>query len=214
MHSTKTEILTLLKRNDGASVDEISSTLGLAPMTVRQHLTALERDALVLGQEVRRPTGRPHLRFRLTDDGHRRLSDGYDRLLSLLVAAAGQLNGSSPDAVRRQLFRCAAEALAVRHRPEFEALHGAERMDRVVAVLRAHGGFAEYHEIGGTLELRDFNCVFRATVASDGPCEWHEPFLRIALGDPVEAAPEPGDICAACCRYTVTAASLSLKGPS
>ena len=89
MHSTKTDILALLKRNDGATVDEISSALGLAPMTVRQHLTALERDALVSGQEVRRPTGRPHFRFRLTEDGHRRVSDGYDRLLALLVTAAG-----------------------------------------------------------------------------------------------------------------------------
>ena len=212
MHSTKTEILALLKRSDGASVDEISSALGLASMTVRQHLTALERDGLARGEEVRRATGRPHFRFRLTDDGHRRVSDGYDRLLGLLVTAVGELNGGSPEGVRRQLFRRAAEALAIRHRAEFDALAPAARMERVVGVLQAHGGFAEYHQLENAFEIRDFSCVFRSTVAGDGPCEWHESFLRAALGDAVEAAPEPGDPCAACCRYVVPAAALSTKG--
>jgi predicted ArsR family transcriptional regulator len=212
MHSTKTEILALLKRSDGASVDEISSALGLASMTVRQHLTALERDGLARGEEVRRPMGRPHFRFRLTEDGHRRVADGYDRLLGLLVAAAGDLDGASPDGVRRALFRTAAESLAARHRAEFDSLPAAPRLERVVAVLRAHGGFAEYHQHADAFEVRDFNCVFRSTVAGDGPCEWHEPFLRAALGECVEAAPEPGDPCAACCRYVVPAAALITKG--
>ena len=212
MRSTKTEILALLKRSDGASVDEISTTLGLASMTVRQHLTALERDDLVRGQEFRRPTGRPHFRFRLTDNGHRSISAGYDRLLGLLVGAVGEMDGAAPDGVRRALFRRAANALAAQHRLEFDALAGAERMERAVAVLRAHGGFAEYHVIEGAFEIRDFNCVFRSTVARDGPCEWHEPFLRAALGDGVEAAPEPGDPCAACCRYVVRADGIPTKG--
>jgi len=36
MHSTKTEILTLLKRSDGATVDDLSTSIGLASMTVRR----------------------------------------------------------------------------------------------------------------------------------------------------------------------------------
>jgi predicted ArsR family transcriptional regulator len=205
MHSTKTEILALLKRHDGASVDELSSALGLASMTVRQHLTALERDDLVRAQEVRRATGRPHFRYRLTESGHRRVSDGYDRLVALLVEAAGNLNGVSPDGLRRDLFRRAAAALAERHRADIEALAGAQRVERAVAILRSHGGFAEFHELAGGFELRDFSCVFRATVSGAGPCEWHEPFLAAVFGGGVEPAPEPGDGCAACCRYIISA---------
>jgi len=59
MHSTKTEILAHLKRNDGSTVDGIASSLNLAPMTVRQHLMALERDGMVRAEEVRRFVGRP-----------------------------------------------------------------------------------------------------------------------------------------------------------
>jgi predicted ArsR family transcriptional regulator len=221
MHSTKTEILALLKRSDGATVDEISSSVGLASMTVRQHLTALERDDLVRAQEVRRATGRPHFRYRLTDNGHRSISQGYDRLVVLLVDAVGIPNGASSavegadEGARRELFRRAAESLAGRHRAEIEMLAGKERIERIVAILRSHGGFAEYHEQGGAFELRDFSCVFRSIMGSGGPCEWHETFLRIALSEGVEPAPAPGDGCAACCRYTIpmrVAAAPATKG--
>ncbi len=214
MHSTKTEILALLKRSDGASVDEISASVGLASMTVRQHLTALERDDLVRAQEVRRATGRPHFRYRLTDNGHRSISQGYDRLVALLVDAVGVENGTVEGA-RRDLFRRAAEALAGRHRVEIEMLAGKERVERIVAILRSHGGFAEFHELEGAFELRDFSCVFRSILGSAGPCEWHETFLLITLGEGVEPAPAPGDGCAACCRYTIpmrVAAAGAMKG--
>lgn len=221
MHSTKTEILALLKRSDGATVDEISTSVGLASMTVRQHLTALERDDLVRAQEVRRATGRPHFRYRLTDNGHRSISQGYDRLVALLVDAVGGPNGAGSPAegagepAQRDLFRRAAESLAERHRAEIEALAGKERIERIVAILRSHGGFAEYHEQDGAFELRDFSCVFRSILGSGGPCEWHETFLLIALGESVVAAPAPGDGCAACCRYTIpmrVAAARAMKG--
>lgn len=206
MHATKSEILALLKRSDGATVDELSTSLGLAPMTVRQHLVALERDGLVSSDEVRRPTGRPHYRYRLTSDGHRKCADGYDRLVTLLVEGAGALNGAetSEDARRRALFRRAASMLAARHRAELMALLGDERVGRLVAILRSHGGFAEYHVRGDECELRDFSCVFRANVGGGGRCDWHETFLEEALGEPVRAAPPPGDGCADCCNYIIT----------
>jgi predicted ArsR family transcriptional regulator len=205
MHSTKTEILAHLKRNDGSTVDGIASSLNLAPMTVRQHLTALERDGAVRAEEVRRPTGRPHFHYRLTDDGHRRLSEGYDRLVALLVEQAGilQPNGHSPDGKRSALFRAAALALAERHAAEVRALPPAEQAARAVAILRMHGGFSEQHAYGGDVEIRDFGCVYRETVSRHGRCEWHETFLT-ALLDADVIAIEAGDgECLAGCRYRV-----------
>ena len=207
MHTTKSEILALLKRTDGATVDEFACALNLAPMTVRQHLTALERDGLVLAEEVRRPTGRPHYCYRLTPAGHSRVSDGYDRMLVLLVAQAGHLEpadaDATPDERRARLFRRAAEALAAEHRAEVAALAGAEQMERVAAILRAHGGFAEWHDLGDEFELRDFSCVFRTAVGRHIPCAWHEPFLAAIFGADVRAAIEPA-ACADCCRYVVS----------
>lgn len=212
MHSTKSEILALLKRSDGASVDDLSTSLGLASMTVRQHLTALERDGLVRAEEVRRPTGRPHFRYRLTEDGHRRISEGYDRLLALVIEEAGlpdaaSLNGASPDERRRSLFRRAGATLGKRHRDEIRSLAPQARIERIAAILRAHGGFAEWHPAaGGAFELRDFNCVFRTTIDAEGPCDWHDTFIAALLDAPATVAPAPDDGCAACCRYIIPAA--------
>jgi predicted ArsR family transcriptional regulator len=202
MHSTKTEILAFLKRSDGATVDELSTALGLASMTVRQHLTALERDEMVSAQEVRRATGRPHFLYRLTESGHRTLAEGYDRLVALLVESAGRLEPGAPGDVRRHLFRLAAASLAERHRGELRPLATALRAERAVAILRAHGGFAEYHFADGVAEVRDFGCVFRSTVGGGGPCDWHETFLAALFETAVECA-QPSDGCATCCSYVI-----------
>jgi predicted ArsR family transcriptional regulator len=207
MHSTKTEILTLLKRSDGATVDDLSTSIGVASMTVRQHLVALERDALVQAEEVRRATGRPHFRYRLTDDGHRSLSDGYDRLVALLLEEAGcldpgELAGSAEDR-RNALVRRAARALAQKHRAGVAALAGAARMERIVSILRTYGGFAEFHQHEDGFELRDFNCIIRENVGA-GPCEWHHTFLAEVLDAQVRLAQRPEDGCAICCRYVIT----------
>ncbi|MEX2226740.1 MAG: hypothetical protein WEB52_09860 [Dehalococcoidia bacterium] len=213
MHSTKTEILTLLKRSDGATVDDLSTSIGLASMTVRQHLVALERDALVQADEVRRATGRPHFRYRLTDEGHRRISDGYDRLVALLIEEAGALEpgevaGPAPVERRNALVRRAARALANRHRADVAAAVGLDKMERVVAILKTYGGFAEFHEHEDGFELRDFNCIIRENVGS-GPCEWHQTFLSEVFGAEVRLEMRPEDGCAMCCRYVIAASVLA-----
>jgi predicted ArsR family transcriptional regulator len=207
MHSTKTEILALLKRNDGSTVDDLASALNLAPMTVRQHLTALERDTLVRTEEVRRQTGRPHHFYRLTVDGHRRTIDGHDRMLALLVEQAGFLQpddvtGRTPVERRARLFHKAAVTLAERHRAAIRALVGSERIERVVAILRSHGGFAEWHDQGDAWEVRDFACVYRAVAAGNDACDWHETFLSSVLDVPIRMAVSPAGG-ADCCRYLI-----------
>jgi predicted ArsR family transcriptional regulator len=208
MRSTKSEILAVLKRTDGSTVDELAASLGLASMTVRQHLTALARDALIDAAEVRRATGRPHYLYRLTEDGHRSVASGFDRMLALIVEQAGDvadgvLDDLEPDDRRARLFRLAAQRLAARHRAEVAALSAARQVERVVAILQSYGGFAEVHARGSAFELRDFSCVYRSLVCRSGACEWHETLLRGLLGDVVHDADGDAD-CADCCRYEIT----------
>jgi predicted ArsR family transcriptional regulator len=216
MHSTKLEILALLKRSDGATVEELASSLGVAGMTVRQHLVALERDGAVRAETVRRPAGRPTFRYHLTDDGHRRLSDGHDRLVALLVEQAGALEpgdvaATDAEGRRALLFRRSAVALAERSRADVASLDGRGRVERIAGILRSHGGFADWHENGDGFELRDFNCVYRLCVGGNGACEWHGPFLQTLLGSGVRAAPPPDDTCAECCRYVIPAELLAAR---
>jgi predicted ArsR family transcriptional regulator len=188
-------------------------------MTVRQHLTALGRDGLVRTQEVRRQTGRPHYLYQLTLDGHRRVLDGHDRMLVLLVEQAGLIEpaespAASPQERRRTLFTRAADALAERHGAEIRALSGAAQAAQVVALLRSHGGFADWHQAEDGYEIRDFGCVYRASVDGGGACSWHETLLARVTGARVYAG-ESIAACADCCRYVVvtTTATTSSAQP-
>ena len=210
MHTTKSDILALLKRSDSATVDDIARSVGLAPMTVRQHLATLERDNLVRAESVRRPTGRPHYAYRLTADGHRSIGHGHDRLLALLVDAAGRLNGSAlatEEDRRRRLFEDAARHLA--SSIERRSATSASNLEHVASLLREHGGFPEWQErTDGAFELRDYSCAFRATVAQEGPCAWHETLIAGALGVEPRTLDAPAG-CAACCSYSITIPAAS-----
>ena len=207
MHSTKTEILARLKRTDGASVDDLAVSLGLAPMTVRQHLMALERDGLIGVEAVRRSNGRPHYCYRLTEEGNRSIAQGYDRLVELLVESAGNLepaalHGRSPEERRALLFKLAAATLAGRQRAEVLSLPPMARGERIAEILRAYGGFSDCHQNGQGFELRDFNCVFRSAAPTTVACEWHETLLEGLTNTPPLAV-SPSDDCVACCRYII-----------
>src|SRR5439155_238392 len=61
--STRMEVLELLRRKGRCSAETIANDLGVTPNAVRQHLTNLERDGLVVSQPERSGRGRPSLLF-------------------------------------------------------------------------------------------------------------------------------------------------------
>ncbi|MBI5287860.1 MAG: hypothetical protein HY873_02680, partial [Chloroflexi bacterium] len=127
---------------------------------------------------------------------------------ALLVEQAGLVTPEgerSPLDRREQLFRSAAESLAARHAGDVRGLGPAAQAELAVAVLRKHGGFAEYHDLGDVVEIRDFGCVYREMVTRTGPCAWHETFLASMLDADVRAEPEASTECAVCCRYVIVA---------
>ena len=104
VRSTKSQILALLKRSAGCTVDELASALELARMTVRQHLATLERDNLIIAREVRRPTGRPHFVYSLTDKGEETFPKRYDHLADMLIDEVGFLDSSEIEGLSRMTF--------------------------------------------------------------------------------------------------------------
>jgi len=65
--STRMEVLELLRRKGRSSAETMAQDLGLTTNAVRQHLTNLERDGLVVSQPERSGRGRPSLLFALTE---------------------------------------------------------------------------------------------------------------------------------------------------
>ena len=213
MQTTKSQILSLLKRSGGNTVEELASSLSLARMTVRQHLATLERDDLVTAREVRRATGRPHFLYTLTDKGEETFPKRYDRLADMIIDEVALLDGSeieglSPVEKKALLFRKLAQRLALQYAPRVEGKDLEERVQTVTEILQSESGFAEWRKLDAGFEILDYNCAYRKVAENQDLCAWHLEFLTELLGDNVRAVSfqnKGGDLC----RFLVGA-----EGPS
>ena len=211
MNTTKTEILALLKRNGGHSVNELATSLELASITIRQHLTHLQRDGVVVANERSGSSGRPMHVFRLTAKGHAAaFPRRSDRLVELLIREIGLLNGHelvglTPQGKTGLVLERLAQRLAEEYAPLLQGWPLAERVAFVTEVMHADGGFAEWEATEGGYEIRDFNCLFhRVLDGASEVCTWHGMFLSRMLGTEVHVSPCPGGG-APCCRYVIEA---------
>ncbi len=208
MQSTKEQILTFLKRSGGGTVDEIARGFGLARMTVRQHLAALERDGLVRSREERRRTGRPHFLFSLSDSGQEKFPRRYDRLADLALQEvafleAEEIAGLCPEEKKRLLLRKMADRVYSQHEAKVRDKALTERVAMVAEILREEGGFAEWTDRGADFEIVDYNCVYRRVADSHRDvCDWHLHLLGKLLDRPIECS-ERMSQGADSCRFVV-----------
>ena len=208
MITTKAQILAQLKRNGAHSVKDLAEAVDLSPVTVRQHLTHLQRDGLVTAEQHRNGRGRPQHRFRLTARGHAAAFPRQsDRMVELLLREIGHLDGAtlvglSPAEKTRRVLESVAERLADEFRPLLHNWPLDERVAFVTEVMHNDGGFSEWVAVPGGYEIRDYNCLFHRLLDGDGHgCDWHRAFLSRTLGTEVRMVP-----CAEnerCCRYLV-----------
>jgi predicted ArsR family transcriptional regulator len=208
MQSTKEHILSCLKRTGGATVDGLASEFGLARMTVRQHLSGLERDGLVVSREVRQAKGRPHLLFTLSDGGQEMFPKRYDRLADLALQEvatleASDIAGLSALEKKKLLLMRMAERVYLEHEPRVKDKPLPERVAIVADILREEGGFAEWKADGGEFEIEDHNCVYRRVVeVHHDLCDWHVSLLGRLLGSEVQCTQFQSDG-AESCRFIV-----------
>jgi predicted ArsR family transcriptional regulator len=210
---TKSQILTLLKRSGGSTVEELASALELARMTVRQHLATLERDNLVMAREVRRPTGRPHFVYSLTDEGEETFPRCYDRLADMIIDEvalldSSEIRGLSPAEKKALLFRKLARRIVSQYAERLEGKSLEERVSAAVDILQMESGFAEWHKLAEGFEIVGYNCPYRRVAESqDEVCVWHLELFSQLLGGHVRAA-EVQSHGADCCRFIVADSAL------
>lgn len=218
MQSTKEHILEYLKRSGGATVDALAGEFGLARMTVRQHLAALERDRLVVSTEERRRTGRPRLLYALSDGGQELFPKRYDRLATLALEEvafldAGEISGLDAAGKKRLLLRKMAERVYREHEGRVRDKNLKDRVSAVADILREEGGFAEWQARGSEYEIADYNCVYRKVVDSHHDvCDWHLSLLGHLLGKQVQCTQFQSQG-AESCRFIVKEDS-SVQSPS
>ena len=193
MHSTRERILAHLKRQPGQGVDALAGVLGLAPMTIRQHLDKMMADSLIEAQIERRPVGRPARAYFLTPQGEERFPRAYDRLAELLLdelsAADGgvQADGVGVAVRREELLQRIARRAAAPHLEELEELDGSQRWQAVSEILHQESGFTELDDCGDGYELREYNCVYQRVAESHNDvCAFHTRYVGELVGQMVE----------------------------
>ena len=188
MQGTKGEILRHLKLSGPASVEDLAIRLGLAGMTIRQHLTALERDALVEVCDRRRGPGRTCRLYRLSPQGDAEFPRGYDILARGILEQVALLQPHEvaelhPEEKVTLLMRRYAERLAEPHLVELDGCDLETRAMRAAAILAKMSGFVDTERQPDGIAIRDFNCAYRKVVDLGSEiCAWHARFLSVLLG--------------------------------
>ena len=157
MQATRREILDILKRQAGATVDELARSLQLSPMCIRQHLALLERDGLVSPREVRRRTGRPHYFYTLTEKADEHFPKSYDKLASAILAELKDDGGPERTGA---LLRRVGERLGEQYARQLAGRPLAERLATMVGVLADGAAMGEWQAEGQTYLLREFDCPY------------------------------------------------------
>ena len=156
----------LLQNPDGATVDDLTRSLGITHNAVRQHLTALERDEFVT-RGATRPTGRrPEQTFVLSPRGRELFPRQYNWLGDLLVESLRTDEGG-PALTKRM------RALGKRVGEQMKGETGtskpvAERIRKLAEAMRTIGyeSAAEAPVKKGALPgIAAHNCVFHHLAA-------------------------------------------------
>jgi predicted ArsR family transcriptional regulator len=158
--STRMEILELLRRRGRSSAETIAGDLGVTPNAVRQHLTNLERDGLVVSQPERSGRGRPALLFALTERADAVFPKRYGQLATMVLQEVQEMGG--PEALDEVFARVAARHASAIER-DLGGLGFDEKLNRVVSWIGRAGTLVEQSESPEGVKVTIHNCPFRNT---------------------------------------------------
>jgi len=180
MQTTRQEILQHLQRNGRATVKELGQLLGLTSTGIRQHLTVLERDGLVLAHEERGGVGRPTLVYSLTDKAEALFPRSYDELANNLLE---EIRASEGRERMYQILHRVAERMADAYWERVQGKDTAERVKETAAIMQEQGCLVDWTENDGEFLLNEYTCPFPKVAKQDSSvCALHVDFVRRLTG--------------------------------
>jgi predicted ArsR family transcriptional regulator len=200
LEGTREQILNILRRSQGASVDDLALELGLAGATVRRHLDVLLRDDYISVTQVRGGTGRPRHIFSLTERGAELFPHHYvritHRLLEEIVAlTAEETTGRDGGELAELVVAKMCTRLLHEYGPRVVGDTIEARVESALALLEDEGLDFEVDRSHGELRLLGRGLCARIGHGSPGAdgVDHDRALLEELLGVPVEALP-PGEV--------------------
>jgi predicted ArsR family transcriptional regulator len=159
MSGTRDEIITFLRKNGPASVNELADTTGVTPVSIRHHLSSLQAEGLITAAEAHSGVGRPKLLYSLTQAALERFPTKYLRLTDRLL---DEIKSALPAPMLDRMLTAMAEEMASGHAARFEGKTLAEKMALVVEILGEEGFMAAWNKVGDAYHLTEYNCPYIA----------------------------------------------------
>ena len=183
MKSTKDKILQTLLRKPKVTINEIAQGVGINPISVRHHLSNLEKEGLIGAEEERHGVGRPRLVYSLTQDGMEKFPTKYLQLTTRLLS---QMKESMPAPVVAKLFSQIAEDLANEYSSQMQGMSMEERLEFVKEMLAQEGFIVEWEKKGNDYQIHEISCpYYQIGVAHPEVCTVDQTLISKMLALPV-----------------------------
>lgn len=182
--TTREAVLARLLRLGEATASHLALQLAVSVQIMRRHLRSLEEEGLVEASPTTEGPGRPSNRWRLTEAGQGRFTDGSsDFALGLLHSLANRL---SPAQVE-ELLQQQAEEKARGYRSRIGTGPLQQRLDRLVELRRHEGFVAELRpdpQDPGAWIISEFHCsVMRIAEEFPVVCDQELQLIRRTFPD-------------------------------
>ena len=172
---TRGEILESIKMNGSTTAEALAKELGISPVAVRQHLTGLEAEGLILATPQRRGLGRPVHRYRITPRGDESFPRDYSGLANSLL---DELRTTQGESAVESLFASRAQRIIEVNRRKTQNKPLADRV-KLIARIQSEAGFmAESRVDGDDILLEEHNCAI-CLVAKQHACACNQEFAWI-----------------------------------
>ena len=157
MKSTKDKILQTLLRHPKTTINDIAEAVGINPISVRHHLSNLEKEGLIEAEEERHGVGRPRLAYSLTQDGMEKFPTKYLQLTTRLLA---QMKESLPAPAVAKMFSQIAEEMAGEYSEQIQGMDMEERLEFVKEMLGREGFTVEWEKKGKDYQIHEISCPY------------------------------------------------------
>ncbi len=157
MKSTRERILQTLLNHPQSTIQDLADAVGINAISVRHHLTSLQAEGLVEGEEERHGVGRPRLVYRLTEKGLERFPTRYLRLTNRLL---DQMKEALPPAAVNKLFSQMAADIASDYADQIRNFSVEEKLEFIKDLLGKEGFSVEWEQQGGDYLIHEITCPY------------------------------------------------------
>lgn len=155
-NQTRNNIILLLRKSGGMSIEELSKKINITPMGIRQHLLSLENRGIVSYVTKKHGIGRPGFIYKLTDTADELFPKSYD---SFAIGILKDIEKHEGREKIEKIFKWRRERLFNLRKGNLPAKANMDEvMDGLKNMLESEGYMVELSRENGSYHLMQYNC--------------------------------------------------------